>query len=55
MKVLIFGDIHGLVGKADIPTIDIIEEAEKCLNLNNIDIFLTHGCPLYFTIEPKEV
>jgi len=26
MKVLVFGDIHGLTGKADIPTVDVVVE-----------------------------
>ncbi|MEE8399236.1 MAG: metallophosphoesterase [Desulfobacterales bacterium] len=29
MKVLVFGDIHGLTGKADIPTVDVVVEIVK--------------------------
>lgn len=29
MKILIFGDIHGLVGKADIPAIDVVVDVVK--------------------------
>ena len=54
MKVLIFGDIHGLVGKADIPTIEIVVEivrktdADLVLQLGDMGGYRSFSRPVYW-------
>jgi len=54
MRILIFGDIHGLVGKADIPAIDVVvdivnsTDADHILQVGDMGGYRAFGRPVHW-------
>ena len=54
MKILVFGDIHGLMGKADIPTIDVVVDivertgADLVLQLGDMGGYRSFSKPVHW-------